>query len=203
MNLKKELVKTFKSLLGVYFAEVLTYDSVRISDKSVGSKVQKVNSQNELEDLADGDYTMDDGFAFTVKDGLISSIVGVEDEIMSEDEVPSTGSTESVVTEPQTEEEMAKKEDEYIKKEDMSAYEDRLKAIEDTLLAVTEMVNKIKEDKSVEQFSKVVSDLNENIKTLAKVPVQFSKTTKEQAVTEDNGDKLFDLAKIIGTMNKK
>lgn len=200
MNIKKELVATFKNLLGVYFGKVYSDSELKISDKSVGGKVEQINSDGTLTPVEDGDYVMQDGFSFTVKGGVIDSIVGqekpveqaVENDTSKEVETPEEEATETPEQEA----------------EDETKVDERLTALEQTVEEIKTMLDSMKMEKmesikSIESFSSIVKELNENIQTLAKVPVEFSKVNKTVNVEESKEEKLFQMASMIGNIYKK
>lgn len=79
MNIKNELVKSLKNLVSAYFGQVYTDSQIKVSDKVVGGSVEMIAADGTLSPAPDGDYAMESGFSFTVKDGKIVSIVGQED----------------------------------------------------------------------------------------------------------------------------
>lgn len=200
MNLKKELVKTFKNILNVYFEKVYTSDEIKISAKEVGGKVEMIGADGTLSVAPDGDYVMDDGFSFSVKDGLIVSIVGEEQPVEEvaagdykdkEDKV--SGDTEDVKAEEVEIEIDPEKEE--MKKQIAELYKmfEELYSMLDGI-----KIDASKKNEAITQFSKEISDLNNNIKTLAKVPVEFSKTSKNNVIEETREQKLMDVARLIG-----
>lgn len=64
-------------LAGAEGENVLPVESVVISDRAVGGKVEKKNEDDTLAPLADGTYTLSDGFKFTVVGGFIT-VIGEE-----------------------------------------------------------------------------------------------------------------------------
>jgi hypothetical protein len=213
MSLKKELIKTFQNLLGVYFGKVYSDSELKVSSMEVGSKVESINADGTLSDVEDGDYVMENGTAFTTKDSMIVSIEGqepvapveaevevtVEDESIEpivEDEVPASGTTEVEVIEPVEEEDM---------EDEMEA---RVKTLEDTIASLVEKVAAMEAKEAetlsaITKFNSEVETLNSNIKTLAKVPVQFTKTNNKNIVNDNKEEKMLDLARILGGVTKK
>ena len=200
MNIKKELISTFKNLLGVYFGKVYSDSELKISDKSVGGKVEQINSDGSLTPVEDGDFVMQDGFSFTVKGGVIESIVGqekvveqaVEDDTKPEVETPAEEATETPEQEA----------------EDETKVDERLTAVEQAVAEIKAMLDSMKMEKmesakAIETFTATVKELNTNIQTLAKVPVEFSKTNKTASVEESKEEKLFAVARMFGSIGKK
>jgi hypothetical protein len=207
MSIKTELVKTLQNLMNVYFGKVYTDSELKVSAKEVGSKVEIISADGSLQDAPDGDYVMTDGFSFSVKDGLIVSIVGQEAPVVEEVEAgdeneKASGSTETIEvksedeieTEPEVDSEME------AMKEKVVSLEQRLASIEEMLLQM--QMQKESDTKAIEQFNTTVSELNSHIKTLAKVPVEFTKTSRTPQVEEDKTSKLSKLAEIFAS-NKK
>jgi hypothetical protein len=190
MNIKKEMVKTFKNLLGVYFGKVYTADEIKISDKVVGGKVEQVQADGSLTPIPDGDYVMEDGFSFTTKDGVITSIVG--------EDAPVEDTTDVKAGDTPTEEAAPAN-------SDTTDLEQRLTALEDQVKQILDSMNMEKQSsaQAIEAFTKEVKSLNDNIQELAKVPVEFSKINKNKVVEESREEKLFNVAKLIGGLNSK
>lgn len=195
MNLKKQMFETFQKLKTFFdsneeFADkVYTADEIKISDKVVGGKVEMVQPDGSLAPAADGDYKMEDGFSFTVKDGAIASIEG-EQPIEQTEETP-VEAAEDVPTEEQPTEDTTVA--------DLTARIDALEKQFADVVAMMQGVQASKEEemKQVEQFNSIVTELNDNIKTLAKIPVKFSETNKTPSYQESRQEKLADVAKII------
>ena len=229
MNIKKELIKTLKNLMGVYFGKVWTPNELNISDKEVGGKVEQIGADGTLTPVEDGEYTMEDGFTFTVKDGQIETIQDQTPEDETYDETLSkcsTGKTSNDVEDNQevppafAEETPAEDATETPKDEttetpaeqaDEQADMDRdarITALEEKVEVLTKMLSTASDAnmasaKEIEKFSSIVSELNNNIVTLSKVPVEFSKTNKSVAVVKDKEDKILSMAKILGQAMKK
>ena len=206
MNIKKELIKTFKALMGLpsYFGKVYSDGELKISDKAVGGKVETIQADGSLAPAEDGDYVMDNGFSFTVKDGVITAIVGEEAPVEAAapaseaGEDPAEEATESPADEATEDQADAAIAEMQKKIDDLSA---RLDALEK---ANTQMAaEKIESAAAIESFTKTVKELNDNITTLAKVPVEFAKTNKSAVVEESKEEKLLGIARLLGGLNKK
>lgn len=209
MDIKKEFIKSFKTLLGLYFEKVYTDSEVKISDKSIGSKVEMIGADGSLSDAPDGDYVMDNGFSFTVKNGMIESIVGEEPVEAKEDkpeDTPTSGSTEEVKAEEVVvEEEPVEEEPTEEAPDEMDM---RVKALEDKVAELVDMIagmaeQKMEADKTIEAFTAEVKSLNNNIQTLAKVPVEFSKTNTKKVVEESKEEQLLNVARMLGGLTNK
>lgn len=195
MNIKKELVKALKGLVGVYFGKVYSNDELKISERVIGGKVEAVNPDGSLAPVEDGDYAMEDGFAFTVKGGMIESIEGQEPVEQSEvtDDTPTSGTTEveqAEVVEPVEAE------------PEVDNTDERLTALEEAVAEIKSMLEsmnseKMESAKAIEQFNSTVQELNNNIQTLAKVPVEFSKTNKTPVVEESKQHSMECLASLF------
>lgn len=190
MNIKKQMFETFQKLKSFFDAneefadKVYTADEIKISDKAVGGKVEMVQPDGSLAPASDGDYKMEDGFSFTVKDGVIASIEG---ETPVEEEAP-VEAAEDAPTEDQPTEDTTVA--------DLTA---RIEALEKQFADMVAMIKQAEdtEMKSNAEFTAIVKELNENIVTLAKVPVKFSETNKTPSYQESRQEKLADVAKII------
>ncbi len=214
MNIKKEIVRTLQSLVGIYFGKTYSKDELNISDKSVGGKVEIVTADGTLAPAEDGDYAMEDGFAFTVKDGMIESIVGqdapAEEEAPAEEDKPVEEAAEipaeAPVEEAPAEEVEAPAEEvaEDTAVADLQTAVADLTAKVDACMKALESMNMEKQNntEAIEKFTKEVAELNNNIQTLAKVPVNFSKTNTSKFVEESKEEKLLSIAQMIGSINK-
>lgn len=205
MNIKKEMIKTFKNLLGLYFEKVYTDSEMKISDKSVGSKVEMIGADGSLSDAPDGDYVMDNGFSFTVKDGMIESIVGEEAPVEAKEEDVPAEDEEVPADEEEVKAEDVPVEEEVPAEDAPDEMDARVKALEDKVAELLDMIagmveQKMEADKAVEAFTAEVKSLNENIQLLAKVPVEFSKTNTKKVVEESKEEQLFNVAKLIGSL---
>lgn len=204
MSLKIELAKTFKKLLSQYFGQVYTDSQIKVSDKVVGGVVEMINHEmGILSPAPDGDYVMEDGFSFTVKDGKIVSIVGQEDVV--EDMTAPTPTP--VVTETPTklsddvpmEPTPMEKQVAYME-EKLRSLEEKIAMMEDVLQGMTSA--SMESEKTIATFNKVVEELNKNIKTLASVPVEFSKVDNTIKNNEEKQEKLNFLVNLIGKKTK-
>jgi outer membrane murein-binding lipoprotein Lpp len=206
MSVKKQLIESFKNLLGLYFEKVFTYDQIKISDKAVGGKVEMIQADGSLGPVEDGDYVMDDGFSFTIKDGQIASIVGEDaPEVVDVVEEVEAGEEkkedeEEKMEEPVVEEPVQSEEDNKVA--ELEAKVAELESKIDSILNSMEMMKSEKDEakEAIQEFNKQVAQLNDNIKTLAKVPVEFSKTNKTPLAEESKMEKINDLATIFANI---
>lgn len=170
-----------KSLEALNFEMVKTDkgDEINLGSREVGGTVTK----GEGENVANGEYTLEDGFKFTVKDGLIDSIqseievkeVPVEEELADE-KVPADVPVDD-------------------KQKEIDTLKEKIAELEAKL---TELSVDFKSDKYVtkEDFNSlqaVFTSLNDNVKLLAKIPMEYSKvsqTFKEKSQKEINQEKL-------------
>lgn len=211
MSIKKQLIQTLQNLVGVYFGKVYSDSELKVSAKEVGGKVEKVAADGSLEPAEDGDYVMTDGFSFTVKDGQIVSIVGQEEQPVEEvaaEETPAEDLSEVQVEVPAEESsDETPAEDLPESNPEMDAMKQQVAKMEERLSAIEEMLNQMmmqkeSDNQAIEQFNKTVAELNDNIKTLAKVPVEFSKTNKTPKAEEVKQDKMIELANIFSGLKK-
>jgi uncharacterized coiled-coil protein SlyX len=203
MSLKIELAKTFKNLLSQYFGQVYTEAQIKVSDKVVGGVVEMISTDGTLSPAADGDYVMEDGFTFTVKDGKIISIVG-EEPVVEDMTAPTptpvvTETPTELVEDVPVEPTPMEKQVAYME-EKLRSLEEKIAMIEETLKGMTSA--SMESEKTIATFNKVVEELNKNIKTLASVPVEFSKVDSSVKNNEDKQEKLNNLVTILNKKSK-
>jgi len=247
MSIKKELIATFKNLMGVFLDvnKVFSPSDLQISNKAIGGKVEQINQDGSLSPLEDGTYSMDDGFTFTVADGLITDIEdqspqsedyddtyddtyakkpkvsgdtgNVATVPANQDPVPSTftgdtstsGTTADDTMVDSTEDTDSDADSDSDSDAAVAALTNRVTVLEQQLATLTAMLTtanneKMAAQKAVEQFNKIVTELNDNIKTLAKIPVESSKTNKTIQVEASKESKKLDIARILGnSINQK
>jgi uncharacterized protein YlxW (UPF0749 family) len=212
MNIKNELVKTLRNLVSAYFGKVYTASELKVSDKVVGGVVEMIAADGTLSTAPDGEYIMEDGFHFMVKGGVIETIldkdgnpiVEVEEEELS-DYTPSeqpimTG--ETVSTEMDIVEDVTSIESSLFELYNrVMEMEGKVTELQNQLAEMT--TQKMESEKAIETFNKVVNELNNNIKTLASVPVQFSKTDNSAKENEEKQNRLNELVSILNLNKKK
>ncbi|GAA4326206.1 hypothetical protein [Flaviaesturariibacter amylovorans] len=200
MNLIQQLLKSVRLLMTDFVEnKVWSEAEIKISEKAVGSKVELIDADGQLQPAPDGNYELDNGFKFTVKDGLIESIEGEDApaEVPAEDaveaaEVPADEQPkEDLPAEPNPEVDELK-----VKVADLESKLADLAAKVDEMNASVEVAASKEE---VAEFTKAAADLNKTILQLAKVPVQFSQTSTNNTVKDSKEQKLVDLAKILNS----
>jgi hypothetical protein len=203
MNIKQELVKSLKNLVSAYFGTVYTDSQIKVSDKVVGGVVEMIAPDGTLTPAPDGDYAMENGFSFTVKDGAIVAIMG--EEAVVEDMTAPTPTP--VVTETPTDmEDVAPVEPTPMEKQ-VAYMEEKLRSLEEKIAAIEEAINgmtsaSMESEKTISTFNKIVDELNTNIKTLANIPVQFSKVDTSVKNGEEKQEKLNNLVNILNKKSK-
>lgn len=203
MNIKQELVKSLKNLVSAYFGTVYTDSQIKVSDKVVGGVVEMIAPDGTLTPAPDGDYAMENGFSFTVKDGVIVAIMG--EEAVVEDMTAPTPTP--VVTETPTDmEDVAPVEPTPMEKQ-VAYMEEKLRSLEEKIAAIEEAINgmtsaSMESEKTISTFNKIVDELNTNIKTLANIPVQFSKVDTSVKNGEEKQEKLNNLVNILNKKSK-
>jgi uncharacterized coiled-coil protein SlyX len=206
MSLKIELAKTFKNLLSQYFGQVYTEAQIKVSDKVVGGVVEMISADGTLSPATDGDYVMDNGFSFTVKDGVILSIVGEEpviEDMTNHTDPTMTGETKMDITEDVKTVESSL----FDLYNQVMGQEDKIKYLEEKVASMEDMLQtmhstSMESEKTIATFNKVVDELNKNIKTLASVPVEFSKVDNTIKNNEEKQEKLNFLVNLIGKKSK-
>lgn len=187
MNLKVELLKTYRNILKVFMDKVYTTDEIKISDRSIGATVEMVQPDGTLAPIADGEYVMEDGFTFTTKDGVIESIAGEAPAEAPSEEVKA----EDVPTDAPTEEAPA----------DGPSMEDRVATLESKVDSILEILkamaeNQMKSQEAFEAIESNVTSITTEFNALKKTPVESTKLKKSNEVTKE--EKLFGVAQMIG-----
>ncbi len=226
MNIKQQIITGLNNLLSV-FAKTYSDSQVKVSQKEVGGKVEMIEADGTLSPAPDGDYPMEDGSTLVVVGGVITEIKSeekpaeIETETKSEDKeeemveevIEEEAPVEEVIEEEAPVEEVIEEEApvEESKVAELESKVSELEAKVDEMakameLMISEMmskeVEKVKEETSmaIQEFNKQMLEINQNIKTLAKVPVQFSKTDNRPSVQDDKQEKMIALVNIL---NKK
>lgn len=172
VNTSKKLEEQFADAPKIYSASEL-----HISDKQVGGKVELVGGDGKLQPAPDGDYQLEDGTKFTVSGGLIVSIEG--------ETTPPTDVKAADTT--QTEIDTLKSEIEAIK----TSIEDIKKMIAD------DAAKDDAEQETTNQFKAQLQELTNTIKSLAKIPAEFSKTSENNYVKDEKEAQKIELASIF------
>ncbi len=201
MNWKKvlpafeSLFATVKKQADEQMSQIYKDSEIKLSDKAVGAKVELVNSDSSLSTAPDGDYEMEDGTKFTVKDGLITEYNGDKGEAKVTAEETKVEAADAPVSDAPNEVADLKAQVEALKAETES--------IKATIEEVKAMCGKYAEakDQSVE-FSKQLETINETLKGLIKTPAEFSKTTTNNVVKDSKEEKMNDLARVFAGLNK-
>jgi hypothetical protein len=203
-EIKNELVKALKFLKAESLADAsetptsLDANSVQISERAVGGKVELIGSDGTLSVAPDGTYELSDGFKFTVKEGLIDSIIGeggtdagAADETManeggnSADAAPEAGSIDELKkTIAENSQAIAELRDE------IASFKQLLESLQGNVETAAS-----KED--VKAFKEEVTKLSDSIIKLAKLPVENTKTNKSTIAKDKKEDKLMEFIKAI------
>lgn len=190
----------FKKFLQLSEADKIYTDAdLKISDKTFGGKVELVNADKTLTTAPDGDYKMQDGDVFTVKDGVIVEINGEKELAKSEapiDETPNELVTEPAIEAPATPD--VQQEVDALKNE-INALKTEVEALKKKIAddAANEAKVQASKQEENEKFSKQLEDLTNTIKVLAKLPAEFSKTNTDNIVKDAKGEKMKELAKLL------
>jgi len=161
---------------------------LNISEKQVGGKVELIQEDGSLAAIPDGEYELESGDKFDVKDGFI---VKWNDETEAPAQPQEEMSTEDTpVDEP--------------KQEDWKAEVVALKAETE---ALKQMIEELKasigaksaqEQAMSEQFSNQLNELNESIKVLSTMPAEFSRTSTSNIVKDSNNLKTESFKSFFG-----
>lgn len=190
MNLSENKPTESNNELG----KVWSSNDLDVSSREVGGKVEVINVEGQKEAAPDGDYKMEDGFEFTVKDGLIVSIVG---EQPKEEMAPDAEVEQPEVEVEQPEEEMPESPEMEGVKSAIAGLDERVKAIEDALQVITENMGNKASKEEADNFSKQLSELNETLKKIAKIPTQMSKVNNADVVKDEYEKRLADLSTLF------
>jgi len=161
----------------------------KIASREVGQKVEVVAEDGSLTNAADGTYEFEDGFKFTVKDGLIESIDG--EVPVAEEEV--VEATEEVLADPL--------------EEVKGAIAELQKQMADVLKMIADSNPEAMRNDIEQTLSKEIKDSAEEIKTqfsvvfekFSKIPAEESKVVKN--VVRDSNKRNFE--QFIASLNKK
>lgn len=158
----------------------------KIENREVGAKVEVVDADGNLVAAPDGSYEFEDGFKFTVKDGMIESIEGQEAPAEEEVEV-----------------EAGKKEWEKMA-EDWQVQSDAMKAEIDSLKKEIEDIKKMMggmptEEAMSQEFESIKKEFKMIFEKFSQVPAEPSKVAKNQVAKEEEYRKFQD---FLSTLRK-
>jgi hypothetical protein len=171
LNLASELNTSLAKAQAFESVKTVEGDEINISGREVG---HDVTTGSDSLPIADGTHTLEDGFKFTTKDGKIDSIVEYIQKI--EDEVVAEELAEDATVEVQLD--PAPTEDKSQEVEDLKA---KIAELEAKLAELTSQFSTMESFATKEDFNSlhdVFTALNENVKVLAKIPVEQSKTSQ-------------------------
>jgi capsule polysaccharide export protein KpsE/RkpR len=192
MKLSQSLLGLFKSL-NTEIETVLTPSKfeqvVDIEGTEFNISSREVNAEVTLEGspLKDGTYTLTDGFKFTVKDGKIDSI---EDEVEKVEEV-------SPVDEALAEDTVEEVTEEAPKNEEIDALKAEIETLKTELQSIKEAILGLSTKEDVSNFSSEVKTLSDNIKLLASIPLEHSKTSQSFKQENNKADSMRRLAAVL------
>lgn len=169
---------------------------LKVSEMSIGSKVETIDAEGNIQPAEDGEYTLESGDVIEVKDGLIATING-EGKPEEEAEVPVDAAEES--PEENSKGENPNEEVETLKAK-VSELEAKIAAIESAIgaSATKEEVNEFKAEVSYS-----VGEFNKTLLTIANVPAEFSKTSSNNVVKDSKEEKMNAVFSIINSARKK
>jgi hypothetical protein len=90
---KKAIIELSQELADTVDYKKVNSSDYKITSREVGQKVEITDTDNKLVNAPDGAYELEDGFKFTVKDGLIESIEGQDAKVEEQGEETSTEET--------------------------------------------------------------------------------------------------------------
>ncbi len=176
--------------------ETLEYQKVesanyKISVKEIGQKVEVVNADGQLEDAPDGSYEFEDGFKFTVKDGLLTEINGNTDAPVEEVPVETADvPVEDAPVEVPVEEGPS----------DMDVLKEKVDELTKELESIKQAISSFSTEESMKESMNEIKDYFKNIfEKFAEVPAEPSKVIKNN-VAKDNERRKFEL--FIASLKK-
>lgn len=177
--------------------QVYSVDEVNIPSREVGGKAELVGKDGELSPIPDGPAELSDGFKFTVKDGLITSIEGevTQTDNVEAETTPTDNST------PDTSIEEIKN-----KVAELDATTQSIKSdIQSLIETVKQMQEANQSFSKSDEFSAVktaIDKLSEAVLTIEKTPAEFSKTNTSNDVKVEKEEKLFTLARVMNSIKE-
>jgi len=218
-NNKHEVINGLKKLLGNligYFSKTYTEGELQISSKEVGGKVEMIQADGSLAPAPDGEYPMEDGNTYVVAAGIITEIKPAEapadaqpqdqpvkaesEEDLSApaEDAPAEAPVDQPADQPSPDAKVAELESKVAELE--AKVEEMASAMESMISEMmAKEVESVKSEtlSAIQQFNKVVEEMNNNIKTLAKTPVQFSQTNSKPSVQDEKHEKMKNLLNIL------
>lgn len=205
----KDAVRSLGFAVSQEMGQVYSYDEIILSDKKIGSKIEKKADDGSLQPVEDGTYEMEDGIVITAKDGLIESITDKDgNPLESEPKNVEAASTDAP----------ADNSGDTVSKEEFDALVARVDAIEKLIqdatgaepTATAEEVQSLKKqnEELMSSIKKDKEELMSTIKNLTDVilatPVEKSKTNPsnfKKEMDEVNERKRNELANFL--VNRK
>lgn len=211
-SIKQEIINGLKNLLG-HFSKTYTEGELQISSKEVGGKVEMVQPDGSLAPVEDGEYPMEDGMTILVKDGQIAEIKSPdqpedtqiesvqeseEDLSAPAEDAPADAPVDQPADQPSPDAKVAELESKVAELE--AKVEEMASAMESMISEMmAKEVESVKSEtlSAIQQFNATVTEMNNNIKTLAKTPVQFSQTNSKPSVQDEKHEKMKNLLNIL------
>ena len=180
-----EVFNEMDKAAGEEFNKVNSAD-YKISAREVGQKVEVIAQDQTLAPAEDGNYEFEDGFKFTVKDGMIESIDGQE--APKEDKPTEEVKAEDAPVEPNKE----------------------LEDLKSTVAGLQSQIDEIKkaiEGVATEESMKAEMDKLSNAVTsvfqkFSKIPAEDSKVIKNNAIQDDKRKKFEDYVASLSSLKK-
>lgn len=188
MSLLKKITQLFEAETAaeVKFADVKTDGGLLLritGDIAIDSPIQQINEDGSLSDLADGDYTLEDGTTIAVLGGKIAEVATAEEEAVDANEgemateTPTEVPAETQLAEAAPAEAPAEA--------PVSSVEDRIAALEAKIAEVIDALNKMADmhnNMSTENVE--LKKQNEELSKKAAAPaVSFKKFEKSESNT--------------------
>jgi hypothetical protein len=195
-----KILKAFEPLVAAYqskvkeetqemASQVYKDSELKISEKAVGGKAEVVNTDGTLSVCPDGEYELEDGSKFKVKDGLISEWNGEnsankKEEVKAGDQ-PAGDNKPDQVAELKT------------ALESLKAETDSIKQAVEEIKAMC--ANYAKADDAA-NFTKQLDEINATLKIIANTPAEFSKTSTNNVIKDSRDSKMSDLLKVYANL---
>lgn len=139
-----------------------------------------ISTGSSSEVAPDGDYKLVNGAEITVKDGKIDAITKEADEAPAEEEAKENLADEETAAEEPKEAE---------KSEDLKALETKVAKLEEVVASIMQVVDELPSKDDVSEF-------NNNVKELSKVPTQLSVDNRVE-FQDSEGDKIKRVASLF------
>lgn len=192
-EIKQKLIEALSNLEAKeeFKSKVYSDKEISVSQKTVGAKVEMIGTDGSLSPAKDGDYQLEDGTKFTVKETLIASIEGEK----MEEKVEGSPAEEATETPADTVKEDV---DVVAIKQSITDLQAQIEALKG---AVDELKNASASKEDANKFSSQLDALTDAIKALDTTPVEFSAVDKRAIEVEAKDEKMKNIASVFAKIN--